>query len=61
MIAIDRSIIPSGRVIYAGTGPVTRDQDDVRAYGKTAEKAMKMLGFHITDVICQLKVFGVLY
>lgn len=42
LIAVDKTVVPSGRVVYAGTGPVTRDQDDIRAYATTAEKAMKL-------------------
>ncbi|VDN31299.1 unnamed protein product [Gongylonema pulchrum] len=42
VIPVDKNVIPSGRLIFAGTGPVTRDQDDVRRFGTAARSAMKL-------------------
>ncbi|KHN81066.1 Putative aminopeptidase W07G4.4, partial [Toxocara canis] len=42
LISVDKSIVPSGRLIYSGTGPVTRDQDDVRRFSTAARNAMKL-------------------
>ncbi|TKR67010.1 hypothetical protein L596_023227 [Steinernema carpocapsae] len=42
LIPIDKSIVPSGRIIYSGTGPVHRDFDDVRRYSTAAQAGMRM-------------------
>ncbi|GMR59261.1 hypothetical protein PMAYCL1PPCAC_29456, partial [Pristionchus mayeri] len=42
VIPVDKSLLPSGRLIYAGTGPVTRDFDDVRRFGHAAREALKL-------------------
>eukprot|EP00914_Ancora_sagittata_P010908 GHVO01021330.1.p1 GENE.GHVO01021330.1~~GHVO01021330.1.p1 ORF type:complete len:521 (+),score=38.72 GHVO01021330.1:105-1667(+) len=33
--------VPSGRLVYCPTGPVTRDYDDVRSFGEAAVRAVK--------------------
>lgn len=42
LIAVGKDVVPSGRLVYAGTGPVTRDQDDVRRFANAARKGMKI-------------------
>lgn len=42
LIVVDTETVPSGRLVYAGTGPVTRDQDDVRRYATAARNGMKV-------------------
>uniref|UniRef100_A0A915CDM5 Cytosol aminopeptidase domain-containing protein n=1 Tax=Parascaris univalens TaxID=6257 RepID=A0A915CDM5_PARUN len=42
LLAVDKSIVPSGRLIYSGTGPVTRDHDDVRRFSTATRNAMRL-------------------
>ncbi|GMT11152.1 hypothetical protein PFISCL1PPCAC_2449, partial [Pristionchus fissidentatus] len=42
VIPVDKSLLPSGRLIYAGTGIVSRDYDDVRRFGHAARDALKL-------------------
>lgn len=42
LLPVDKSIVPSGRLIYSGTGPVTRDHDDVRRFSTATRNAMKL-------------------
>ncbi|KAK0418847.1 hypothetical protein QR680_013805 [Steinernema hermaphroditum] len=42
LIPIDKSIVPSGRLIYSGTGPVHRDFDDVRSYKAAAQAGVRL-------------------
>lgn len=39
---VDRDVIPSRKLIFAGTGPVNRDYDDVRRFGIAARNGMKL-------------------
>lgn len=43
LIPVDKAAVPSGRVIFSGTGPVTRDFDDVRRFSQAAERGMRLL------------------
>lgn len=42
LLQIDQSIVPSGRLILAGTGNVSRDYDDVRRYQAAARKGIEL-------------------
>uniref|UniRef100_A0A8R1XZR3 CYTOSOL_AP domain-containing protein n=1 Tax=Onchocerca volvulus TaxID=6282 RepID=A0A8R1XZR3_ONCVO len=42
LILIDEDILPSKKLIFAGTGPVNRDFDDVRRFGIAARNGMKL-------------------
>ncbi|VDN83600.1 unnamed protein product [Brugia pahangi] len=42
LIAVDRNVVPSRKLIFAGTGPVNRDHDDVRRFGIAARNGMKL-------------------
>ncbi|EYB92954.1 hypothetical protein Y032_0188g1155 [Ancylostoma ceylanicum] len=42
IVPVDKKIIPSGRLILAGTGPVTRDFDDVRRFQTAARNGVKL-------------------
>uniref|UniRef100_A0A1I7XV76 DJ-1_PfpI domain-containing protein n=1 Tax=Heterorhabditis bacteriophora TaxID=37862 RepID=A0A1I7XV76_HETBA len=42
LLPVDKNIIPSGRLILAGTGPVTRDYDDVRRFQTAAKNGAKL-------------------
>lgn len=41
VVVIPASTLPSGRIIYAPTGPLTRDYDDVRRFQDAANKGVK--------------------
>ncbi|KAJ1368838.1 Cytosol aminopeptidase, catalytic domain [Parelaphostrongylus tenuis] len=53
IIPVDKKIIPSGRLILAGTGPVTRDIDDVRRFPHSGEKwrSVSSIGWNQVTVI----------
>ncbi|VDM99029.1 unnamed protein product [Thelazia callipaeda] len=42
VIPFSSNIIPSKRLIFAGTGPVDRDEDDVRRFNVAARNGMKL-------------------
>ncbi|CAJ0582409.1 unnamed protein product, partial [Mesorhabditis spiculigera] len=42
LIPIGRSIIPGGRLIFSGTGPLHRDYDDVRRFSQAATRGMQL-------------------
>ncbi|MCP9264557.1 putative aminopeptidase W07G4.4 [Dirofilaria immitis] len=42
LILIDGDILPSRKLIFAGTGPVNRDHDDVRRFNIAARNGMKL-------------------
>ncbi|VDP18433.1 unnamed protein product [Onchocerca flexuosa] len=42
LILVDGDILPSRKLIFAGTGPVNRDYDDVRRFGIAARNGMKL-------------------
>ncbi|KAK6018120.1 hypothetical protein OSTOST_16309 [Ostertagia ostertagi] len=42
IVHVDRKIIPSGRLVLAGTGPVTRYIDDVRRFQTAARNGIKL-------------------
>ncbi|KAK5964908.1 Aminopeptidase, partial [Trichostrongylus colubriformis] len=42
IVPVDKKIIPSGRLVLAGTGPVTRDIDDVRRFQTAAKNGVKL-------------------
>ncbi|XGW02632.1 hypothetical protein V3C99_014572, partial [Haemonchus contortus] len=42
LIPVDKKIVPSGRLVLAGTGPVTRDIDDVRRFQTAAKNGVKL-------------------
>ncbi|PAV86152.1 hypothetical protein WR25_24453 isoform B [Diploscapter pachys] len=42
LVQVDPAIIPSGRLILSGTGPVTRDYDDVRRFQKAGKEGAKL-------------------
>jgi leucyl aminopeptidase len=41
VVVVPCSELPSGRIIFAPTGPLTRDYDDVRRFGDAAVKGIK--------------------
>ncbi|CAI2354741.1 unnamed protein product [Caenorhabditis sp. 36 PRJEB53466] len=42
LLQVDPSVVPSGRLILAGTGNVSRDYDDVRRYQSAARKGIEL-------------------
>ncbi|WKY11258.1 hypothetical protein Q1695_003096 [Nippostrongylus brasiliensis] len=42
IIPVDKKFIPSGRLVLSGTGPVTRDIDDVRRFQTAARSGVKL-------------------
>lgn len=42
IVPVDKNIIPSGRLVLTGTGPVTRDIDDVRRFHTAAKNGVKL-------------------
>ncbi|EFO24712.1 aminopeptidase in chromosome V [Loa loa] len=42
LILVDGNFLPSRKLIFAGTGPVNRDHDDVRRFGIAARNGMKL-------------------
>ncbi|CAJ0941123.1 unnamed protein product, partial [Mesorhabditis belari] len=42
LIPVSKSEVPSGRLIFSGTGPLERDYDDVRRFSQAATRAMKL-------------------